>query len=125
MQQLRRIRLQLILVAERLQQLRDITVRLAAAAAVSVIASSPMSALGGGRLAATTAITAAATEISGPFAYGASLIMITGSAIAWWRHHHDMGAISNGALGTLFVAGTALGAASLMGFVPGVAGALI
>ncbi len=76
-------------------------------------------------MAATQAVSAAATEISGPFAYGASLLMVTGSAIAWYRHHHDAGALTNGALGTLFVAGTALGASTLMGFVPGVTGALI
>jgi hypothetical protein len=99
--------------------------RLAVAGTALAITSAPMWALAGGRMAATQAITGAASEISGPFAYGASLLMVTGSAIAWYRHHHDAGALTNGALGTLFVAGTALGASTLMGFVPGVTGALI
>jgi hypothetical protein len=72
-------------------------------------------------MAATQAVSAAVTEISGTFAF----LIVAGSAIAWYRHHHDAGALTNGALGTLFVAGTALGASTLMGFVPGVTGAMI
>ncbi len=125
MNTLRRILLQIKPAAQRLGELRHTAVRMTVAATGFVIASSPMWALAGGRMAATQAITGAASEISGPFAYGASLLMVTGSAIAWYRHHHDAGALTNGALGTLFVAGTALGASTLMGFVPGVTGALI
>jgi hypothetical protein len=84
-----------------------------------------MWALTGGHMASTVAINGAANEISGPFAYGASLLMVTGSAIAWFRHHHDFGALGNGTMGALFVAGVALGAGSLLGFIPGVTGGLI
>jgi hypothetical protein len=86
----------------------------------------PLWAAGGGQhLAATGAIVAASTEISGPFAYGASLLMITASAIAWWRNHHDMGHLGNATLGALFVSGVALGAATVIGIIPGAAGAVI
>jgi hypothetical protein len=84
-----------------------------------------MWALTGGHMASTVAINGAASEISGPFAYGASLLMVTGSAIGWFRHHHDMGALGQGTMGALFVAGAALGAGSLLGFIPGVTGGLI
>jgi hypothetical protein len=82
-------------------------------------------ALGGGRLAATQAINGLATEVSGPLAYSLSLIAIVGSAVSWYRHHHEMGALSQGVMGVGFVGGIAMGATSLMGFIPGVAGALI
>ncbi len=85
----------------------------------------PLLAFGGGRLAATQAITGLAGEVSGPLAYGLSLIAIVGTAVSWYRHHHDMGALAQGGMGTLFVAGVATMGASLLGFVPGVAGALI
>lgn len=90
-----------------------------------MISSAPMWAAGGGRLAATQAINGLAGEVSGPLAYGISLTAVTVAAISWYRHHHDMSGLGQGALGTLFVAGVALGGASLLGFVPGVAGALI
>jgi hypothetical protein len=111
--------------AQRLGKYRHAATRLAVVGTAIMVAKAPLWALAGGRMAATQAVSAAATEISGPFAYGASLLMVTGSAIAWYRHHHDAGALTNAALGTLFVAGTALGASTLMGFVPGVTGALI
>jgi TrbC/VIRB2 pilin len=85
----------------------------------------PTWAAGGGRLVATQAISSLSTEVSGPLAYGLSLIMIVGAAISWYRHHHDAGALTNGAMGALMVSGVALGATSLLGFIPGVAGAVI
>jgi type IV secretory pathway VirB2 component (pilin) len=87
--------------------------------------SAPAFAAGGGKLAATQAITALSTEVAGPLAYGLSLIAIVGTSISWYRHHHDMGALAQGGMGALFTSGVALGAASLLGMVPGVAGALI
>jgi hypothetical protein len=86
---------------------------------------SPAFAAGGGRLAATQAISALSTEVAGPLAYGLSLIAIVGTAVSWYRHHHDMGALAQGGMGALFTGGVALGAASLLGMIPGVAGALI
>src|SRR5579863_1513917 len=76
-------------------------------------------------MAATVAVNGMANEIAGPFAYGASLLLITASAVAWFRHHHDVGALGNGAMGALFVSGCAIGGASLLGFIPGVTGGLI
>jgi hypothetical protein len=99
--------------------------RLAMAGVASVITTAPMWALGGGRLAATQGISNVATELSGPFAYSASLVMVVGSAIYWYRHHHDMGALGNGVLGTAFVAGVAMGAPTVLSMVPGATGALI
>ncbi len=93
--------------------------------AVFVAASAPVLAMGGGRLAATQAVSGLAGEVSGPLAYGLSLIAIVGTATSWYRHHHDMGALAQGGMGALFVGGVALGATSLMGMIPGVAGALI
>ena len=61
----------------------------------------------------------------GPMVYTLSLIAIVGTSISWYRHHHDMGALAQGGMGALFTGGVALGAASLLGMVPGVAGALI
>ena len=87
--------------------------------------SSPMWALGGGRLVATQAIGGLSTEVSGPLAYGLALIATVGGAVSWYRNHHDAGALQTGAMGILFVGGVALGAASLLGFIPGVAGAVI
>jgi hypothetical protein len=84
-----------------------------------------MWAFGGGRLAATQAINGLSSEVSGPLAYGLSLIAIVGTAIAWYRHHHDMGAIASGTMGAVFIGGVAMGGASLLGMIPGVAGALI
>jgi hypothetical protein len=104
-----------------LQRISGHALRLAAVLAVS----SPMWAIGAGRLAATQAVSGLSSEVSGPLAYGLSLIMVVGGAISWYRHHHDAGALQNGAMGTLFVGGVALGASSLLGFIPGVAGALI
>jgi hypothetical protein len=46
---------------------------------------------GRGRLAATQAISALSTEVAGPLAYGFSLIAIVGTAVSWYRHHHDRG----------------------------------
>jgi TrbC/VIRB2 pilin len=89
------------------------------------VSSAPAWALGGGRLAATQAMNGLAAEATGPLAYSLSLIAIVGTAVSWYRHHHDMGALAQGGLGTLFVGGVALGASSLLGFIPGVAGALI
>ena len=89
------------------------------------LSSGPAWALGGGRLAATQAMNGLAAEATGPLAYSLSLIAIVGTAVSWYRHHHDMGALAQGGLGTLFVGGIALGASSLLGFIPGVAGALI
>jgi hypothetical protein len=87
--------------------------------------SSPMWALGGGRLAATQAIGGLSTEVSGPLAYGLPLFATVGGAISWYRNHHEAQALQTGAMGILFVGGVALGAASLLGFIPGVAGAVI
>jgi type IV secretory pathway VirB2 component (pilin) len=89
------------------------------------LSSVPAWALGGGRLAATQALNGLASEFSGPLAYSVSLIAIVASAVSWYRHHHDMGVLAQGGLGTLFVAGVALGGTSLLGMIPGVAGALI
>lgn len=97
----------------------------AAAAAVFAASTAPALAMGGGRLAATQAISGLSAEVSGPLAYGLSLIAIVGTAVSWYRHHHDMGALAQGGMGTLFVAGVATMGASLLGFIPGVAGALI
>jgi type IV secretory pathway VirB2 component (pilin) len=99
--------------------------RLAIASAASIITTAPMWAAGGGRLAATQAISNVSTELSGPFAYGASLTMIVASAIYWYRHHHDMGALGNGVLGTIFVGGVAMGAPTVLSMIPGSTGALI
>jgi type IV secretory pathway VirB2 component (pilin) len=89
------------------------------------LASAPAWAAGGGRLVATQAISGLSTEVSGPLAYGLSLIMIVVAAVNFYRSHHDMSHLGSGIMGTLFVAGVACGAASLLGFVPGVAGAVI
>ena len=89
------------------------------------LVSSPLWALGGGRMAATQAIGGLSTEVSGPLAYGLALIATVGGAVSWYRNHHDAGALQTGAMGILFVGGVALGAASLLGFIPGVAGAVI
>jgi type IV secretory pathway VirB2 component (pilin) len=94
-------------------------------AALLIAVSAPAFALGPGRLAATAAINGLSSEVSGPLAYGLSLIAIVGTAVSWYRHHHDMGALAQGGMGALFVGGVALGASSLMGFIPGVTGALI
>lgn len=87
--------------------------------------SAPAWALGGGRLAATQAINGLAGEFSGPLAYGLSLIAIVGTAATMYRHHHDMGVLAQTGMGLTFAAGIALGASSLLGFIPGVGGALI
>ena len=94
-------------------------------AIVLTLATAPAWALGGGKLAATQAINGLSSEVSGPLAYGLSLIAIVGTAVSWYRHHHDMGALAQGGMGALFVAGVATMGASLLGFIPGVAGALI
>jgi type IV secretory pathway VirB2 component (pilin) len=99
--------------------------RAAVIAVAFAISSAPAWALGGGRLAATQALNGLATEFSGPLAYSVSLIAIVASAVSWYRHHHDMGVLAQGGLGALFVAGVALGGSSLLGMIPGVAGALI
>jgi hypothetical protein len=99
--------------------------RAATQAGLFLAASVPVLAMGGGRLAATQAINGLGSEVSGPLAYGLSLIAIVGTATSWYRHHHDMGALAQGGMGALFVGGVALGATSLMGMIPGVAGALI
>jgi hypothetical protein len=99
--------------------------RVAMAAAASAVTTAPMWAIGGGTMAATRAVGNVATELSGPFAYGASLVMVVGSAIYWYRHHHDMGALGNGVLGTAFVAGVAMGAPTVLSMVPGATGVLI
>jgi hypothetical protein len=123
MNHLGRTFLQTILSAFRRQRL--LTVQFYVRAAMLALISSPAWAAGGGQLRATQAIAGLSAEVSGPLAYGLSLIMIVGSAVAWYRSHHDAGALQNGAMGALFVSGVALGASSLLGFVPGVAGALI
>jgi hypothetical protein len=105
--------------------IRPGAIRWTVAVAAFALSNAPMWALTGGHMASTIAINGAASEIAGPFAYGASLLMVVSSAVAWFRHHHDMGALGSGALGALFVAGTALGAGTLMGFIPGAAGLLI
>ena len=96
-----------------------------ATVAVFTAGALPVLAAGGGRLAATQAVNGLSAEVSGPLAYGLSLIAIVGTAVSWFRHHHDMGAISQGSMGALFVGGVALGGASLLGMIPGVGGALI
>ena len=93
--------------------------------AVFMVASLPALAAGGGRLAATQAVSSLSTEMSGPLAYGLSLIAVVGTAVSWYKHHHDMGALAQGGMGALFVGGVALGATSLLGMIPGVAGAII
>jgi type IV secretory pathway VirB2 component (pilin) len=103
---------------------RRIQMTMAVAIAFATM-SAPARALGGGRLAATQALNGLATEFSGPLAYSVSLIAIVASAVSWYRHHHDMGVLAQGGLGALFVAGVALGGSSLLGMIPGVAGALI
>ena len=114
-----------ILSATRRQnQLQRISVHALRVAAILAV-SAPAWAIGAGRLAATQAVSGLSSEVSGPLAYGLSLIMVVGGAVSWYRHHHDAGALQNGAMGTLFVGGVALGASSLLGFIPGVAGALI
>jgi hypothetical protein len=92
---------------------------------VFAVISAPAFAAGGGRLAVTQAIFGLSTEVAGPLAYGLSLIAIVGTSVSWYRHHHDMGALAQGGMGVLFTSGVALGAASLLSLVPGVAGALI
>ncbi len=99
--------------------------RAAAGIALFVAANAPALALGGARLAATAGVNGLAGEVSGPLAYGLSLIAVVGTAVSWYRHHHDMGALAQGGMGVLFVGGVALGASSLLGLIPGVAGALI
>ncbi len=89
------------------------------------LVSTRMWALGGGRMLATQAIGGLSSEVAGPLAYGLSLIATVGAAVSWYRHSHDASALQTGAMGTLFVGGVALGAASLLGFIPGVAGAVI
>jgi hypothetical protein len=115
--------LNILKVPPRLQRLQTMLWR-ARVVALALI-SSPLWAAGGGQLVATRAIAGLSGEVSGPLAYGLSLIMIVGSAISWYRNHHDAGALQNGAMGTLFIGGVALGATSLLGFIPGVAGAVI
>jgi len=97
----------------------------AVTAAMFTASSAPAWALGGGRLAATQAISGLAGEFSGPLAYGLSLIAIVGTGATMYRHHHDMGALAQTGMGLTFAAGIALGASSLLGFIPGVGGALI
>jgi len=92
-------------------------------AVLLTLVSSPLWALGGGRMA--QAIGGLSTEGSGPLAYGLALIATVGGAVSWYRNHHDAGALQTGAMGILFVGGVALGAASLLGFIPGLAGAVI
>jgi type IV secretory pathway VirB2 component (pilin) len=99
-------------------------VRLAVASAASLIASAPMWAAGG-TMASTQAMGRLSTELSGPFAYSASLAMIVASAVYWYRHHHDMGALGNGILGTMFVGGVAMGAPTVLSMIPGATGVLI
>ena len=89
------------------------------------LTNAPAWALGGGKLASTVALSGMAGEFAGPLAYAVSLIAIVGTAVSWYRHHHDMGVLAQGGLGALFVAGVALGGTSLLGFIPGVTGALI
>jgi type IV secretory pathway VirB2 component (pilin) len=82
-------------------------------------------AITGGRLAATAAINSVAGEFAGPMAYSLSLIAVVGTAVSWYRHHHEMGSLANGLLGVGFVGGMAIGATSLLGMIPGATGALI
>jgi hypothetical protein len=107
-----------------LQGLVRFGVRAALAGIALVVSSAPMWAAGG-TLAATQAINAAGTELSGPFAYGASLSMIVAGAIYWYRHHHDMGALGGGLIGTLLVGGVAMGAPTVLHMIPGATGVLI
>jgi len=99
--------------------------RLNKAAWLPLMAGTPVWAAGGGRLVATQAIAGLSSEVSGPLAYGLALVAVVGSAIAWYRNHHDAGALQTALMGVLMVSGVALGATSLLGFIPGVAGALI
>lgn len=92
---------------------------------VFAAANAPALAIGTGTMSSTRAIVGLSGEFSGPLAYGLSLIAIVGTAVSWYRHHHDMGALAQGGMGALFVGGVALGASSLLGFIPGVSGALI
>jgi hypothetical protein len=99
-------------------------VRAAMAGVVLAVSTAPTWAAGG-QLAATQAINAAGTELSGPFAYGASLSMIVAGAVYWYRHHHDMGALGGGLIGTLFVGGVAMGAPTVLRMIPGATGLMI
>ncbi len=110
---------------KRKKQMKELIQNAAKQVVVLAVVSAPALAMGGGRLAATQAINGLAGEMGGPLAYGLSLIAIVGTATSWYRHHHDMGALAQGGMGALFVGGVALGATSLMGMIPGVAGALI
>lgn len=93
--------------------------------AMLVMASAPAWALTTGRLAATQAVGGLSSEFSGPLAYGLSICAIVGTAVSWYRHHGEFGHLAQAGMGTLFVGGVALGAASLLGFIPGVAGLAI
>jgi type IV secretory pathway VirB2 component (pilin) len=97
---------------------------LAAASVATAVVTSPVWAAGG-TLASTQALGKLGTELSGPFAYSASLAMIVASAVYWYRHHHDMGALGNGILGTMFVGGVAMGAPTVLSMIPGATGILI
>jgi len=63
-------------------------------AALLSAVSAPAFALGPGRLAATAAINGLSGEVSGPLAYGLSLIAIVGTAVSWsgiittWERSH-------------------------------------
>ena len=50
-------------------------------AVLLTLVSSPLWALGGGRMAATQAIGGLSTEVSGPLAYGLALIATVGGAV--------------------------------------------
>jgi len=67
--------------------------RLNKAAWLPLMAGTPVWAAGGGRLVATQAIAGLSSEVSGPLAYGLALVAVVGSAIAWYRNHHDAGAL--------------------------------
>jgi hypothetical protein len=111
--------------SERKLEMKKFALRASGFILSSLLTAPHMLAVGGGRLVATEAIFGLSNEVAGPLAYGLSLIMVVVGAISWYRHHHDMGAVGNGAMGTLAVAGIALGSASLLSFIPGVQGAII
>jgi hypothetical protein len=90
-----------------------------------LLCNAPAFCMASGRLLATQAVAGFAGEASGPLAYALSLCAIIGTSIALYRHHGEMGHIVQGAMGLLMICGIALGATSLMGFIPGVSGMTI
>ena len=64
------------------KQLSSTSIRLSMLLFAAIIVNALAFALAGGHMAATQVISGLAQEVSGPFAYAGSLLMIAGSAIA-------------------------------------------